>query len=167
MIHTVYGNMVEAIAENDLYGRREFYVHGCNAQGAMGRGIAGEFRREYPTVWKDYRRAYLLQGLKVGDVISVELSDSWGIVFNAITQEFYGADKNVVYVDYDGLRKCFKKINKMILNWNTEFPEVVYDKVLNFPLIGAGLANGDWNIIEKIIDDEIDNSIEKVLWKLP
>lgn len=166
MIRTQFGNMVEAIGDKDQYGAREFFVHGCNAQGAMGRGIAGEFRKVYPEVWEDYRRAYLLQGLSVGDVIAVELRHSWGIVFNAITQEFYGADKNIRYVDYDGLRDCFRKINKLIITWNTEFP-AIYDRVLNFPLIGAGLANGDWNIIEKIIDDEIDDSIEKVLWKLP
>lgn len=167
MIQTKIGNMVNDIREKDRFGTREFYVHGCNAQGAMGRGIAGEFRRKYPEVWEDYRRTYLMQGLNVGDVIAVELRQSWGIVFDAITQEFYGADKNVLYVSYDGLRECFRKINTMIMRWDVEFPTYGYEKVLNFPLIGAGLANGDWSIIEKIIDDEVDDSIAKVLWKLP
>lgn len=39
---------------------------------------------------------------------------------------------------------CLRKINHQF-----------HDKRIGLPLIGAGLAGGDWNIIEKIIGKEL------------
>lgn len=74
---------------------------------------------------------------------------------NAVTQKYYGRTSGKVYVDYNAVRRCFKLVNTCNLI-------LMYDTV-NFPLIGAGLG-GDWEIISKIIDEELDDSLNKVLW---
>jgi hypothetical protein len=50
-------------------------------------------------------------------------------------------------IDYDALRKAFKEIKKQFGGQNLKF---------GIPQIGAGLALGDWNVIAKIIDEEME-----------
>ena len=117
-------------------------VHGCNAQGVMGSGVAKAIKEKYPTAFYFYQKEYK-QG--VGYIIPVNVADC-KVVINAITQEYYGRNKNVVYADYDGIAICFRDINKWC--------KMKGVNKIALPKIGAGLANGDWNIIEKIIEEE-------------
>lgn len=124
-------------------------AHGCNAQGVMRSGIAKSIREMYPQVYLDYLNAYIEQdhSLSLGQVIRTDtvrkVSDRTGAVItvlSAITQEFYGRDKNVVYVSYEAIERA-------VINMN----ELGFLRIA-MPLIGAGLANGDWEIISKVIE---------------
>ena len=119
-------------------------VHGCNAQGKMGSGVAKAIREKYPEAYNAYKAEYDNHWLLVGEVIGAYSGDK--LILNAITQTHYGRDKNRVYVDYDAVRTAFKFINE-----HCDYPSIA------MPKIGAGLANGDWNIIEKIIEEECIN----------
>jgi len=46
--------------------------------------------------------------------------------------------------DYEALTLCMRKINHQYKG-----------NKIGLPLIGAGLAGGDWNVIEKIIEKEL------------
>ena len=127
-------------------------MHGCNAQGVMGSGVAKLIRDAYPGAYTAYRDVFKAVGLKLGDLIGAD-RDAYGYrhsVINAITQQFYGRDPDMVYVSYTGLRKAMSAV-----------PQLMHllgpDRVLAMPLIGAGLANGKWSIISKIIEDESDD----------
>jgi O-acetyl-ADP-ribose deacetylase (regulator of RNase III) len=131
--------------EGDLLSSREPVIaHGCNAQGVMGSGIAKAIRDEYPTVYKDYRDVYEEQGnkLHLGQVITTRTLER--TILNIISQEYYGRNPNVVYVSYDAIEKAILRINKM-----------GYVRVA-FPKIGAGLANGNWELISHIIQTTSD-----------
>lgn len=119
-------------------------AHGCNAQGVMRSGIAKSIRAMYPKAFDDYYDQYVYQGnsLTPGQVITTQLVDR--VIFNMITQEYYGRDENVVYVDYEAIRIGILAIN---LYANCRSVETI-----GFPMIGAGLANGNWKIIENIIE---------------
>lgn len=149
-------------------------VHGCNCQGRMGSGLAKVIRDKWPTVYGEYRTIYMRSGLFLGDIISLastrfdinpdyvnafaqELPENV-IVVNAMTQYDYGRDKNVVYVDYDAIVAAFARVK--ILAKATGLP-------VHFPKIGAGLANGDWDIILPSILNTLGHDIEKHLWVLP
>ncbi len=123
-------------------------LHGCNCQGKMKSGFAGALVKEFPWVAEsDLMYNFRNQGVILGtaDVVYIAgLDDAY--VWNCYTQEFYGRDKNVVYVDYEALRYCFREVAQLCS------PK---DKI-GYPKIGAGLANGDWNIISKIIDEELE-----------
>ena len=136
-----------------------YLVHGCNAMGEMGRGVAYTMRYEiYPKVWIDYRKHYDRYGLRVGDVVPVRVDSVIyqgqtyppRTVFNAITQEKYsGAKEGHVYADYEGIRQAMRFINKTVdMAHENSVPKVA------MPLIGAGLARGDWGRIADIIESE-------------
>ncbi len=136
------------VKDGDVFSSRNtpnsLIVHGCNAQGAYGSGVAGQMCRLAP----EARFAYLREaknGLSLGQIIPAKKPHSDNIwVINGITQEFYGTNKNVCYASMLAIRDVMIK--------TLEFARIHRITEIHMPLIGAGLANGDWTIIEGIID---------------
>ena len=131
-------------------------VQGCNAQGVMGAGLAKAVVAKYPAVFEVYRKAYEDKGLKVGQIVwyTVRKDEPKLAIANAITQEFYGGNKNRRYVDYDAVKMVFDKIASIARQ---------HQLPVHYPKIGAGLANGDWKVIEGIIETSLEG-IEHTLW---
>jgi len=128
----------------DLLESNEFYIaHGCNAQGVMRSGVALAIRERYSRAYSDYKAHYDSSGLNTGDVITTRLVDR--CIFNIVSQEFFGRDPNVVYIDYDAVHTWVRKLNA--------YSHLFMIESIGFPMIGAGLANGDWNRIAGIIDE--------------
>ena len=122
--------------------------HGCNARGSMGAGFALAVRKTYPVAFDRYRAVFLDQGkrLELGQCIWVDCPDGRTVI-NAVTQADYGRDPNVVYVSYDAVSAVMQQIDV----WTKTRGGA---QTVAFPKIGAGLANGDWSVIEKIIETE-------------
>ena len=130
-----------------------FIVHGCNAQGVMGSGVAKLIRDKYPQAYNEYVDVHRTSGLLLGQTIWVNTHPH--TIINAITQQNYGRDENVVYVSYDAIAAVFRQINATAgMPPSDAFGEV---DAVALPLIGAGLANGRWSIISKIIEEEATN----------
>ena len=117
-------------------------IHGCNSKGVMGSGVAKVLREKYPRAYQDYNDVYNGYGLELGNVI-VSVQDDGKVIHNAITQRDYGRDSSRVYVSYWAIAESFRKINQ----WGI--------KEIALPKIGAGLANGDWNVISAIIENTL------------
>lgn len=155
-------------------------VHGCNCQGAMGAGIAGQIRKKYPTVYEAYVSQHRSRGLRLGDAQFVH-NPEWQrhaagrhldranattelprelIVVNAMTQQTYGNDPNVRFVDYDAVFAAFARIRLVARDAKL---------TVRFPLIGAGLANGDWAILQECIREGLGEDVfaDAELWLLP
>jgi O-acetyl-ADP-ribose deacetylase (regulator of RNase III) len=128
------------IRNGDLFAnvKEGHIVHGCNAQGVMGSGVAKIVREMYPEAYKAYTQRYCNEGLRLGEFNSVEVAPGL-MVHNAITQEFYGTDKRHVYYPavYNTLR--------MIAEYAETNPIPCSD--VHFPLIGGGLAGGDKDLL--------------------
>jgi len=120
-------------------------VHGCNARGIMGSGVAKAIRDRYPHAYEKYRDRYLNHGLHLGECIWVECGDH--VIVNAITQESFGSDPNVQYVFYDAISQVMREINSHRI-----FAE---DNRVAMPLIGAGRGGGSWPHIASIIESEL------------
>ncbi len=65
-------------------------AHGCNAQGAMGAGLAKTVRTFYPAMYDTYRALCLSGTLKLGSVLYWQSGPDLPSVFNLITQERWG-----------------------------------------------------------------------------
>jgi O-acetyl-ADP-ribose deacetylase (regulator of RNase III) len=119
-------------------------AHGCNAQGVMKSGVAKDIRAQYPQAYEDYIEVHhhTLRGLCLGDVIITRYPGR--TILNIISQEFFGRDPSIRYVSYDAIAKAIERINKL-----------GYGRVA-FPMIGAGLANGNWSVISSIIESYSD-----------
>jgi O-acetyl-ADP-ribose deacetylase (regulator of RNase III) len=115
-------------------------AHGVNCLGRFGSGVAGYIKNNYPIVREKYLEKYEKEGWTLGDIQVVE---AYGKKFiNCATQHDCGNNPDLRYVNYDAVKTCLKKVKKFAVN-----------KTVAIPMIGAGLANGDWDIIEEIIDD--------------
>ena len=151
-IITKKGNLLDA---------KGIIVHGCNCQGVMGSGVALAIKNKWPDVYQQYRDSYELKSplMNLGQIIPVVVApDTY--VLNAITQKNYGRD-GARYVSYDAVTSCFEKVR----GWAEHFRQAESRNVsVNFPLLGAGLGGGDWEIISKIIDRTLGDDIEKILW---
>ena len=121
-------------------------VHGCNAQGVMGSGVAKVVRNDFPAAYYEYIRHHEEFGLLLGSIIPVPILPNRWIV-NAITQEFYGRDGKR-YVDYKAVGRAFRAVKV--------FAEDNGVETVNYPMIGAGLGGGDWDTIAQIIDCELE-----------
>lgn len=142
-------------------------VHGCNAQGVMGSGVAHLIRNKYPKafeIYMDQNARHIAAGLNSTPLgINSYYAAGQLIIVNAITQEFYGRDPKVVYVNYEAVFDCFTALNSHLDIYQDANMKTAS---INFPLIGCGLANGDWNIVAEIIDQTISDEHEKILWTL-
>jgi len=148
----VKGDLVEA--------PEKVIVHGCNAQGKMQSGVAKAVRAAWPNAYTAYMKVYNWNvndprkgnKLDTGIIIPAVCGDK--VIVNAITQEYYGRDKDIVYVSYKAIRQAM--IHLRIL-------ARVYDQThIAMPKIGSGLGNGDWDTIAKIIEEELANYTVKV-----
>ncbi len=133
------GNIVDA--------KEEIIVHGCNAQGVMGSGVAKAIRDKWPEAYESYRQEYLKNGLKLGSIIMHNESDV--VIANCITQENYGRDGKK-YVSYDAIHKCMAALFNHCKEYDI--------KSIAMPKIGAGLGGGDWLRIEGIIKYEFGSN---------
>lgn len=172
MIETRIGDMLENVYPDHTVAK--IMTHGTNCQGRMGSGIAPLIKQKYPSAYEVYRKQYLTDtGLVLGNITcAAPFQKVPFIIVNSNIQDKYRGyhnddgtiePANKVYCDYNALESCFTHINtkaKAVLDLCSLPVEV------HFPLIGCGLANGDWNIVSEIIDRVLDDRITKVLWKL-
>ena len=127
-----------------------YIAHGCNAQGVMGAGVAKAIRAKYPDAFQFYRWNYEQFGLVLGDIVIytepmdgpfAEYSEPDNkIILNCITQEHYGRNPNVQYVDYEAVKSCILKINKIAPGKNVAMSK-----------IGSNHGGGDWDVVEKLL----------------
>lgn len=118
-------------------------IHGCNAQGVMGSGVAGALRRKWPQIFDSYKascdrvwpagRSELL-GTFTSCVIS---DDPKLIVINGVTQEHFGSDGKV-YANVHAIKRVLTKVIGAYAPINCT-PVEVY-----LPRIGCGLGGLDW-----------------------
>jgi len=137
-------------------GHFDIIAHGCNCFCRMGSGIAKQIREEFPHAWLadqetaegdidklgNYTRAFH----KLGEL---EYKNGYAfddrkdlMIINLYSQ--YKYDRRTKPLDYEALTLGLRKIN---LHWAGQS--------IGLPLIGAGLAGGDWNRIKKIIESEL------------
>jgi len=134
MIKYVKGDLLETNAKN--------IIHGCNSHGVMGSGVAKAIRAKYPQAYQDYQDIYNRRGLELGDMI-ISVQNDNKTIYNAITQQDYGRDPLTVYVSYWAIAEVFRKVNTLGID------------SIAMPMIGAGLANGDWDVISAIIENTL------------
>lgn len=131
-------------------GGHMFLAHGCNAQGVMGSGVAKIVKDQYYYAYKSYYEVFDDEGLSLGQVIRASVSHGNSgkpTIFNCITQNKYGTDQR--YANYGAIQSCIRKISR----WMRENIEKC-DREVALPMIGAGLAGGDWPTIAQIIERE-------------
>jgi O-acetyl-ADP-ribose deacetylase (regulator of RNase III) len=136
----VNGDLIKLAME----GKFDVIIHGCNCFCAMGAGIARSIKTQFPEAFQADLATEKGDRSKLGDFSQATFVRNGHdiTVINAYTQ-FHYSGKGVL-ADYDAIRSVFKKLKSQFSG-----------KRFGFPLIGAGLAGGDWQIISEIIDQAL------------
>ncbi len=127
-----------------LKGHFDVIVHGCNCFHKMGAGIAKPIAQLFPEAHSVDKATSKGDRTKLGTFSQAEIirEDVSFTIINAYTQFDYRG--RGVKVDYIALEKCFQTIAQ-------RFPT----SRIGYPMIGAGLAGGDWNTISRSIDEAL------------
>lgn len=138
IIKEVKGNAVNMYLNGEGH-----LIHGCNCYCNMGAGIAREIRDRIPGAFQVDANTLKGSRDKLG-TCSVYIGEKGNIVFNAYTQyDFWTPGPRV---DYDAIGNAFKQAVGLANAVKTGKPIIT-------PLIGAGLAGGDWELIKRIINE--------------
>jgi O-acetyl-ADP-ribose deacetylase (regulator of RNase III) len=147
----VIGNLVDEAAQYDVV------VHGCNCFNTMGSGIAKFLRDRYPGVYEADTIAFMNDQVKMGAISTYHNEDIDTTFVNGYTQHDYrGRYKGAMDVNYDAVRDVMKNVK-----------EHFSGKKIGLPLIGCGLAGGDWPTVETIIDEELEGEDVTLVRILP
>ena len=134
-------------------------IHGCNCFHSMSSGIAKQIKEWYPLAYQtDLQSSIYGDKNKLGKFTHcIVPHKNFGfdlVVVNGYTQYKYGRDPNIVYADYNAIRSVMEAVKFYFPN-----------NKIGFPLIGCGLARGDRNIVEQILN-EVFNDKEVFLYEL-
>lgn len=123
-------------------GHVDYIAHQCNCFNSFGRGIALTIKNRFPL-------AYLTDQQTVrGDKGKLGTFTKADNIYNVYGQYTYGfkSQETVYEALEEGLRKVFSDILK-------DHVELNRTPVLGIPLIGCGLAGGDWDVVKEILTD--------------
>lgn len=110
--------------------------HGCNCAGAMGRGIAVQFRQRYPAMYEAYRRRCLAGTFLLGDVFVWDAESP--VIFNLGTQTHW--------IDRASLTAIFHATRQMLACCEARRLPAV-----GIPRIGAGLGGLSWPTVAGVL----------------
>lgn len=114
----------------------ESFAHGCNCAGAMGKGIALEFKKKFPNMYKEYKFLCSEGGFNLGDVY--EYFTGQGYVYNLGTQLTWKKK-----ADLNAIEKALYKMMELASKTSTN--------KIALPKIGAGLGGLDWSDVKAVI----------------
>lgn len=127
-----------------LDGVFDVMIHGCNCHCAMGAGIALAIKEQFPEAYEADLATTRGDRDKLGTIstATVARGDHEITVVNGYTQ--YHWSGSGILADYDAIRSVMANVKR---NYS--------GKRIGYPMIGAGLARGDWKVISGIICDEL------------
>ncbi len=140
--------MIKVISKDLFETDAKFVLHQVNCQGVMGAGIAKVVRSDIRGAdYVDYQHiCSFYKDKALGHVQIVPSKSTYRYYVNCFAQDKYGRDRR--YTDYEAFRKCLQTF-KMFANVSR------LDKIAIPYGIGCGLAGGDWNVVYKIICEEL------------
>jgi O-acetyl-ADP-ribose deacetylase (regulator of RNase III) len=123
----------------------------------MGAGIAKSIKQAYPEVLVADKLTPYGSSKKLGTWSSVSHDNGEKSILNMYTQYHYSRRTDgKPNVEYDAIESGFHLLNIHYKGTG---------KIIGIPLIGAGLAGGNWSKIESIIN-EVTPDIKIHLYKL-
>ena len=134
-----------------------FILHVCNDIGLWGAGFVMAVSRRWPDPEERYYYWHASGGgahLPLGFIQPVKVDENLWVI-NMIAQRgvgtrYTGPDRGPP-IRYDAVKTCLKKVAKLALDPKYRGP---YKSVaIHAPYFGCGLAGGDWDIIEEIIQE--------------
>lgn len=141
--------MAISFVEGDLFeSKLEALAHGCNCQGAMGKGIALRFRSKFPRMYAWYKQQCSILRFTLGNVQVWDREPNGPIIFNLATQERWGQQANIIAIERSMRGMCKYAMEHKISK-------------IGLPRIGAGLGGLPWEQVKEVMIN-VSNSYPEV-----
>lgn len=124
----------------------KYFAHGCNCRGAMGKGIAVQFKKRWPEMFSDYKRLCKENQYRPGNIL-IWVSRDGTCVFNLMTQwDWWNPERATL--------KAIEELAKEMLHqaYMKNIPYIAMSK------IGAGLGGVEWNDVRAVLEPLAENS---------
>lgn len=139
----------------DHNGSSVIVPHVCNNINLFGAGFAGAIAKNYPIVKENYHmlgNSFLKNNLGHTQFIEVAKNKIYGhkIIFaNMIAQNGTISASNPRPINYLALIKSMVSVSKYIIANHSDDSSIQ----IHAPKFGCGLAGGNWNFIQYLIED--------------
>ena len=116
-------------------------VNPVNCVGAMGKGLAQQFKRRYPAILEPYRTACQNGELTVSQPLTVRVNahDLPRYVVNLATKLHWRNPSKIEWID-QGLHDMYQQLEELDIN------------SVGMPALGVGLGMLPWHEVKQIID---------------
>lgn len=152
MITYVDGDLLKLADE----GRFDVIAHGANCFCVMGSGIAPQIKAKYPEAYAVDCETRAGDLTKLGTITHTREQTTPYIVNIYSQYDTKGRKEGKMDLDYDALRSGVRAMK-----------EKFSGKRFGLPKIGSGLAGGSWEIIEKIIEEEMRGEYMTIVRYVP
>lgn len=132
-----------------------FIIHVCNNLGLWGAGFVLALSRRWPQPEEAY---YAMEqeedGYRLGKIQIVKVEENLWVV-NMIGQHGVGRkrEKSLPPIRYKAIREALRQVAFYADSVSYKGP---YKSVsIHCPKFGAGLAGGDWSVIEQLLKEEL------------
>lgn len=132
--------MINFISKGDIFSLKDVssFAHGCNCAGAMGKGIALQFRQKFPRMYYEYK-LLCKKGIFVpGDVFDFDYGN--GHIYNLATQLTWRTKAKIVFIQTSMLKMFELATSEQVSK-------------IAMPTIGAGLGGLIWTDVKNVICD--------------
>lgn len=137
--------MITYVRTNIFESNAQILVNTVNTVGVMGKGLAKEFKRIYPDMFKQYQKFCEEGLLTVGKLQIYKTPNKW--VLNFPTKANWRSPSKLEYIE-QGLQKFVDNYERLGI------------KSIAFPMLGCGNGGLSW-------EDEVKPLMEKYLKNLP
>lgn len=132
--------MINFISKGDIFSLKDVssFAHGCNCAGAMGKGIALQFRQKFPQMYYEYK-LLCKKGIFVpGDVFDFDYGN--GHIYNLATQLTWRTKAKIEFIQTSMLKMLELATSEQVSK-------------IAMPTIGAGLGGLIWTDVKNVICD--------------
>ena len=132
--------MIKYIENGNIFNLPDIknYAHGCNCAGAMGKGIALQFREKFPEMYTEYKKMCKNGLFNPGDIYTFHYGE--GYVYNLGTQKDWKSKAEILFIE-ESLEKMFQQADD---NHVTK---------IALPKIGAGLGGLNWQEVKRVLEN--------------
>lgn len=124
-------------------------AHGCNCAGAMGKGIAVEFRRRWPAMFDEYRQRCRRGEFTPGDLFAWVDDDR--VILNLGTQRHWRTKATP-----DAVRAAIEAM--------VDYARQNRIDAIAMPRIAAGLGGLEWSDVRAILDQAVPDDLTVVVY---
>jgi O-acetyl-ADP-ribose deacetylase (regulator of RNase III) len=155
---------VKGDATKPIGGGKKIIAHITNDDGGWGAGFTGALDKLSPEPQKIYRQWYNYWTKKFQFHIFMPLGS---VNYAKVNGDIYVANMTAQHRTIKTIEKpiCYKSLEHA-LGMVAEFA-IKQDATIHMPRIGCGLAGGDWNVVESIINRTLTlRDVEVIVYDL-